>query len=230
MAIDIPKFTPTVKQQLKRIDYILELDNDKECTNLLLDFGMEALVPILSEHIRKLLKQIKANPELYTEALQPMKETRYRFLVIPGEKIPKDVKVKGSQLRKDRTLLEYIMDTIDKRPDLTSYFIVDDKSERYIGFVSYHQDEKTKTIVGIKIVRFDESGDLRKDIISLFDKLIEENDLIYWEAILDKDNPVIMPYKLYLERIKKLKGYETGYTETIRKDQKVAQYMVKTIT
>ena len=217
-------------QLLKLIYYndILELDEDVELKQLYKEFGTESIVPVLTENKRKLYKQIITNPKLYADAFKPMKDTRYRFLVIPGEKVPKDVKVKGSQLREDRKLIEYLVYTIEKRKDLTSYFIFDDKLERYVGFISYYQDKKTKSVIGIKIVRFDKDGDIRKDIFNLLNDLIEKNNLVYWEAILDDENPVIKPYKIYLEKTKKRKGYKTSYKETVRLGQKIAQYMIKT--
>ena len=230
MAILIPEINLTPEQQLKQIKHELELIKDLEYKKLSFKISAESFVSPLHHRSIKFMEDILEHPEFYEELLEPMKDTKYKFLIIPGEQIPIEVQnLPGSKNMEDRSAYEFIKYTIEYRPDLTSYFIIDDKLKRYVGFISYQvakNKEDIPFINGIKVLRFDDDGDLRNDVIKLFNDLTLDYPEVYWSAVCDKENPVLKPYKIIFEK-KKREGFLTGYKEIYIKKCKISCYSVK---
>jgi hypothetical protein len=186
-----------------------------------------AFIALKPEQV-KLYKQILKEPKRFETMLtKPMKDTKYRFLIIPGERIPKNARLRGNYaLEEERTLEDYISHTLKYRDELTRYFIIDEKSKNIVGFVAYFVDKEKSIVGGIKLVRFDEDGEVKDDVDNLLNDLVSKYRDVKWTAILHKDNRVIEPYNIYLKK-KKDDGYVAEYREVSRYNQELAIYRIR---
>jgi hypothetical protein len=160
--------------------------------------------PVTMQDYDKFLLKVFGDEEKYDDFLKPIKDSKYQYLVTPEDLIPNEYTFKIARHIQERSLMDIIERTI-KHNEYTSYFITDDRTLEFVGFVSYKDDSRSKIVVGIKVFRFDD-GDVTKDLLSLINNLVDTHEETHWDAIAK--NKATKAYRVYILK-KKCEGFVT---------------------
>jgi hypothetical protein len=186
------------KKNLKRVGQLLAMGATERWRHL---YSEEALINATEKDYDKLLLEVYGDKEKYAELLEPIMETKYRYLATPDDLVPDEYTFKVARHIQERSLMDIMGHTI-RHAEYTSHFTTDDKTKELVGFVSYLEDEPTNTVLGIKVFRFDD-GDVTKDLLPLANELVGTHRAVHWDAIAE--NKATKAYHIYLLRKKREK-------------------------
>jgi hypothetical protein len=159
--------------------------------------------------IRTRIKDTKLEDH-YVKAKNGKLVQEFKYLVIfdqmanPGIAFPVCVEKPFREF----TLLE-LMSMTTAIKESYAFFVVDDETSDYVGFIAYFKaNQHSKTINNVVFFKFDNGrdetnvptgGSLFTEILQIMALLFENHNEVNWVAVLEKDNPVIRIYNLYLD-------------------------------